>query len=111
MFGEWKVDVVYRPEYLGYAVYMSRKMRGRHDFLNASGKVTSVDEGKAMNLDKQYVFAILDPDQVQGIADAFANVGIHTVNDHKNAGLLEATQNHLEDMRSIVFKTKPDHRS
>jgi len=106
MFGDWKVDVVYRPEYLGYVVYMSRKMPNGQEFITKDGKTEVLKPGDFIKSDKQYCFAILDPDQVQRLADAFANKGIHTVNDNVNKGKLEATEKHLEDMRNIVFKGK-----
>lgn len=43
---------------------------------------------------------------LKGLAEALDKQGIKTENDFKIQGLLEAKENHLEDMRKLVFKGK-----
>ena len=43
---------------------------------------------------------------MQAFAEELASHGIKTDNDHKIAGLLEAKNDHLEDMRKLVFNQK-----
>jgi hypothetical protein len=100
--GEWKVQIVYQPSRLSNEVYICRRLSHGQEFLTKDGTSRVITEGGATN-DNLY-FAVLDDDQLQEFANALANKGVRTTNDSKNEGLLEATNNHLQDMRKLVFK-------
>jgi hypothetical protein len=100
--GEWKVQIVYAPGKISNEVYIYRKLPSGQEFLTKDGNSQMVTEGGPTN-DNLY-FAVLDDDQLQEFANALANKGVRTTNDSKNEGLLEATNNHLQDMRKLVFK-------
>jgi hypothetical protein len=104
-FGEWKAQLIERPGVVGYQLYLYRVQHDGKEFLKADGTAILVKAGALEDVDSIY-FASLTNDQIQTLAEAFANKGIQTQNDHKNAGLLEAQKAHLEDMRSLVFKKK-----
>lgn len=51
------------------------------------------------------ISGVLSGEFLQAFADELADKGIKNVNDHRIAGTLEATREHLADMRKLVFKS------
>lgn len=100
-FGDWKVQIINRPQYATYRVYMMQVMNGATMFFTHTGTVKTIKEGELAKEDDVW-FAEMSDEQLQAFADSLASKGIKTVNDHKNEGLLEATKYHLEDMRKIA---------
>ncbi len=49
------------------------------------------------------VSGMISEEFLQAFADELAKKGIKNVNDHRIAGTLEATREHLSDMRKLVF--------
>lgn len=54
-----------------------------------------------------YLPGRLGEEVMQAMAEAFAKRGIKTENDHKIQGTLEATNRHLEDLRTLLKLRKP----
>lgn len=74
------------------------------------GKMLSYDhEGKATEHDVQAADFAIEPtfvfkeSLVPQLLQALADRGFKTDNDHKIAGTLDATRDHLKDMQKIVF--------
>lgn len=101
-FGEWKADLIYKPEYLNDLLYLSTRTQAGIEFLTANGERKLVKPGETIKDD--LYFAMLEPEQLQAIAEAFANKGVKAGDTHRLEGLLEATKYHLEDMRRIAFE-------
>lgn len=104
-FGGWKAKLQdgWISGYAGTILFLYRDTKGGTQILTADGTVKMLKEGGSTNSNH---FAVLDDDQIQALAEAFATKGIKTNNDHKNEGLLEATKYHLEDMRKLALKGK-----
>lgn len=103
-FGGWKAYLEYRPDMLGYHLYLMRNTAGGREFLTENGTMKIVKLGEQYkNTDKLHFAYFEDDQQLQAIADAISERGVKSNNDHKNEGLLEATKAHLEDMRNLVF--------
>jgi len=49
----------------------------------------------------------LRPDEAQNLMDELWRAGLRPTEGSGSAGSLAATERHLADMRSLVFKTKP----
>lgn len=105
-FGEYQARLIDEPGYMGSKLFLYKINRGLGtEFLVHDGTVVLVKEGEVKDTYKLY-FALLEDEQIHAIAEAFAAKGVKTQNDHKLAGLLEAKNDHLEDMRKLVFKGK-----
>lgn len=52
----------------------------------------------------------LPQEQAQALMDQLWNCGLRPTEGSGSAGSLAATERHLEDMRSLVFKTPPKDR-
>lgn len=100
--GEWKVQIQYQPWSMYNRIYLIRSLPEGRSLLTHDGTIKGFKKGGQPSNDDY--FAEMDDEQLQAFADALANHGVKTVNDHHNAGLLEATKAHLEDMRTLVFK-------
>lgn len=100
-FGDWRVQIIDRPQYMTYRIYMSQVNNGVTIFLTHNGTEVTIQDGCIINEDDVW-FAEMSDDQLRAFADSLATKGIKTVNDSKNEGLLEATKYHLEDMRTLL---------
>lgn len=89
---------VYIMEYLG---------DGGREFTRADGTKYLEKHGEQAK-DEDIVFCHLPIKADKLLADELARLGVKTDNDHKIAGTLEATKEHLADMRALVFKEKPN---
>lgn len=99
--GEWKVQIIQRPQYMTSRVYLMQFTKGCTTFVTHDGLAINVVEGSEYKDDDVW-FAEMTSDQLQAFANSMASQGIKTTNDSKNEGLLEATKYHLEDMRKIA---------
>jgi len=52
-------------------------------------------------------FCMLNPEEAQQLMDALWTAGLRPTEGTGSAGALAATQAHLQDLRHLVFKTKP----
>ena len=52
---------------------------------------------------------LVGADIIKAIADALDRVGVRSDSDARISGLLDATNKHLEDMRTLVFRGKNPH--
>lgn len=105
--GEWQAQLVVDPPGVNGAVlYLYRRVDGqRNEFLTSRGEISQV-ERNGIPVGSDLSFAVLEPEQLKAIAEAFSKSGVKTVNEHKAQGLLEAKESHLQDMRALVFKGK-----
>lgn len=106
--GEWQAQLVKDPPGVyGAFLYLWRKSsNGDTEFLLKDGCVKAVPHGSSFPIGEDYSFALFEPEQLAAIAEAFSNSGVKTVSEHKIAGLLDAKDAHLQDMRALVFKGK-----
>lgn len=102
-FGDWEVQIHNQPGYMKNVIYLWRRMPHGTEFLTRKGELVTKEEGSR---NEDVYFAEMDDEQLQQLANAMAGHGVRTTNDSKNEGLLQATQAHLQDMRSIVFKNR-----
>lgn len=102
--GEWIVDIHQTPWNRTNRIYLGRVTPQGHTLVTHDGVAKDFKEGQT-NSEDDY-FTEMTDEQLQAFADALAKRGVKTVNDHHNAGLLEATKAHLEDMRTLVFKSR-----
>lgn len=102
--GDWEARLVEVPATFGYELWLSRHTPQGREVLTHKGKRVLLKETDTGQSDLYFV-SFESIEQVSALADAFANYGLKTVNDHKNEGLLLAKDAHLQDMRALVFKT------
>lgn len=95
------IKIQYEPERIGWAVYEYRAgANGYKEFKDAKG-----------NWKQAVVGTLVEPtlyiEDLAEWAEAIRDAGVKLPSDHKLEGVLEAQSRHLEDMRSLVFKSKP----
>lgn len=103
-FGEWQVAIIERPGWDGSRIYLYKREGANSVFVKSDGIAITHQEGDP-HTDDDY-FCDMTREQIQALADGLAKAGVRTTNDAKNEGLLQAKQDHLEDMRRLVFKGK-----
>jgi len=104
--GDWKVRID-RPIWQhGLSFYVLRHTGGFLELLQADGKLIRIADGATSDKIKPtFVLSGLDGKQMMiALAEALETEGVKTPNDFKVQGLLEATREHLSDMRKLVFK-------
>lgn len=102
----WEARVVFEPGRLANAVYLIRvSPYGVRKYLVGKDKVISVEKGKATTED--LVFAYLDSDQLNALMSAFDAFGVKKPDAGFTEGKLEATEKHLEDMRTMLSLNLP----
>jgi len=75
--------------------------RARVFYTKGGEEAHTVQDGSVLQ-DEEILFARIPEAALKAFADALAERGVKTDNDHKIAGTLEATKYHLEDMRKIA---------
>lgn len=71
-----------------------------YNFFNNESEVI----GRLDEIPEEYKMYIREPDVFfKKLAEVLDNRGVKTESDHKIEGLLEAKDNHLQDMRKLVF--------
>jgi hypothetical protein len=103
--GDWQAKIVEQFGWAGYELYLWRRSAsGPKEALTHDGKLVELKEGL---VDPDTYFARFeDREQLQALADAISAFGVKTPDNHHLEGLLEAQAKHLDDMRTLVFKTK-----
>lgn len=102
-FGEWEAKLVDNFDLMLVDMYLTRRTTQGREALTSKGTIVQIkDEVNSDNLR----FARLERGQLQTIAEAFAQYGVKTIDNHRAEGLLEATKYHLEDLR-VIAKLKP----
>lgn len=105
MYDSWEARIIFKPGIINNGVYLSRvRERGSREYLLADGSTITIKEG--MPLKEDPVFATLDDDQLNALQIAITAHGIKPPEASYIQGKLEATERHLEDMRSIVGHVK-----
>lgn len=109
--GKWEVRIRRPIDRLGGEVYICRHNNAAREtqMLNVGkdGTLTAypVKAGEAIVAP---TFSINDEHELRGIMQAFSEaadeLGVKRPDDSHNAGKLEATEKHLEDMRKFAFK-------
>lgn len=103
---DYKVHIEQHPMGLFYKVFLYRVTTAGivHYFIDGDTVKTEMVKEGTIEFPKPTL--TVPGEFLQPFADALANGGVKTHNDHKNEGLLEATREHLADMRSLVFDKK-----
>jgi hypothetical protein len=105
MFGEWEVKIVDSIVRMGYYIYLTKRTKEGRVFISNNGEMIHTLTGEQIDKNEEEIsFAFLEPDQLKALAEGISAAGVKTQSDFKNEGLLQATNKHLEDMRSLVFK-------
>lgn len=107
MGGEWRCFVEYRPGVMGTFLYVMQRLDTTHTrFLTKGGdEVLTVEDSAPTK--KEVYFARFEDDYIgQLIVQALDKHGIKAPAQSFVEGKLEATEKHLEDMRSIVGHVK-----
>jgi hypothetical protein len=85
------------------SVYLVRRDGAGRVYLLPNGEARRVEQGRAVN-DEEVRFALLDHDQLQALGRAISEKGYKAPDTHLIEGKLQATERHLDDMRTLVFK-------
>ncbi len=104
----WEARVVFNPGRITNSIYISRYRPGHggvREFLRPDDMVVTQIPGKPLK-EEEIVFANLDDDQIRALVVAFDKHGVKRPDAGFTEGKLEATEKHLEDMRSIVGHIK-----
>lgn len=98
------MQVKFENDYLhsSVKVYLFEDGNRARTFYSKGGEEAHTVESGSQLKDEDIMFARIPNDALQAFAEALAERGIKTDNDHKIAGTLEATKYHLEDMRKIA---------
>jgi len=102
--GEWTAHIEYRPDWLGFVLFLWKDSDGKREFITQNGEVHVVRPGEALKTEEHYFARFEDDQQLQALAEAISKRGVKADNEHKTEGLLKATKYHLEDMRRLVFE-------
>lgn len=95
----WKIKIVDVGWKLERDVYIFRKgINGRTEVLQPDGTIQSFEEGSSMDYNP---FLSMDNEMMQAFADELSNKGIKPQQGFTD-GKLEATQKHLDDMRTLL---------
>ena len=100
----WEAKIVECPGIMLKELYLFRDGPEGREFITHSGSIAIKKHGDYI-VSEELHFARMSDNQLQAFANGLALEGIKTTNDSKNEGILQATERHLEDMRSLVFKT------
>jgi len=99
IYSDWNIKIVDVGFKLERDVFIWRNCGGETEVMSG-GKMVKISGGDM--LPKEPTFS-LTPDQLQMLADELANKGFSPTKEYIS-GRLEATIDHLEDMRKLVFK-------
>lgn len=103
----WECKIVFRPDWLAHAVYMTRDNGQDREYLTGTGtQHTIIRAGRHEAVKDDPVFAVLDDDMIHALGAAINEAGYRVPNEHLIEGKLTATERHLDDMRALVFKKK-----
>lgn len=98
----WRVDIEYRPGELSTFIYVSRWLGHERQFLTKGGEETVMV--KKGDFRGEVHFARYEDDMVgRLIVEALDKRGVKAPAQSFVQGKLEATEKHLEDMRTFAF--------
>lgn len=94
------IQIQYSVDMLGWCVYKYEQgSDGRRYYRDRDGGTITPKEGERIE-------PLLIIEDLEEFAEAISKVGIKPKSDYKLEGILEATKDHLEDMRALVFSAK-----
>ena len=96
----WTIKIVDVGYKFARDIYIFRRMLGGAEFIQDNQTALFVSEGSA---EQPKPTISLDPEALQALADELAKVG-YAPQKGFIEGKLDATEKHLEDMRTLVFK-------
>lgn len=92
------------PEAMAYGLYMFRRLPdGSREFQTQQGTIVRLKPAEASNR-PLYLTLIADLSSLKSLVDEAESIGIYTDNTARAEGELNATKQHLFDMRAIVYK-------
>ena len=94
----WIVRIREQGYSVNKEVFIFRRFGGKVEVVHGNGTMTTYDEGEAI---ENIPTIILTPGMLQSLADALAENGIKPQEGFLE-GKLEATVNHLKDMRTLL---------
>lgn len=100
----WEVDI--RTDFLRAddLLYITRYSNGRREFLTHGGReVKTLQEGELAS-DDELCFARIPRGVLRSVVTAATDAGVKPEKQSFIEGKLDASLNHLEDMRKLVFK-------
>ena len=107
MNGEWRCFVEYRPGIMGTFLYVMRRLDTTHTQFLTKGGDEQITISESETTKKEVSFAHFQEDYVgRLIVEALDKHGIKAPSQSFTEGKLQATEKHLEDMRSIVGHIK-----
>lgn len=101
---QWICKIVFRPDMITNAVYLVQDHGNSRAYLQPDGIMVSYMKNSLP--EKDPYFAMLDDDQLRALQSAISDHGVKPPEASYTQGKLEATEKHLEDMRSIVGHVK-----
>lgn len=97
----WQAQIVFTPGRIANAIYLSRSREfGVREFLKSDDTIITVKNGEPSD---NIEFAYLDDDQLRALMVALDNHGVKRPDAGFTEGKLEATEKHLEDMRTFAM--------
>jgi len=107
-FGDYEVLIVQRPLVAPYRIFMYRKISDTEvEYVTKNGIEICKDEYKYFDEEK-FMFGQMYDGQLRNFADAITKMGIQPKDVSVAEGKLQATEKHLEDMRTLVFNKKKE---
>ena len=101
----WEAIIQFRPAMMSNAVYLVRRTHiGAREYLKGNGTVITFTAEDYIKESDDPIFAWLDDSMLAALAAAITKQGIKTPDQNLIQGKLEATERHLEDMRTIALK-------
>ena len=100
----WQIRIVDKGYAFSRDVFIFRKLPGGAEFIQKDDTCVFIAEGSAI---KPKAAIELEPEQLQALADELSKVGYKPQKGFME-GKLKATEKHLEDMRTLVFKPSLD---
>lgn len=97
----WIVKIIDKGFKFERDIYIYRKLGERMEIMGADNTLNAIEIGGAIP-DKPTLS--LNPETLQAFANALNDIGINPQREFIEGKLL-ATEKHLEDMRTLVFKS------
>lgn len=110
--GDWKVRIEPIMFCDGIRFYIWRSRSGYTEHLGKDGYIQVVPEGMATIIDPTLELKGFEARSIMAaLAEALADQGVKTPNDHRLQGVLDAQTAHLQDMRTPLKLNKPSGES
>lgn len=99
------IDVHYSVDHIAWCIYKYEKdFNGKRYYRDSKGNTVEVKKGERV----EPMCIIEDMDE---LLEAISKAGLKPKSDWKLEGVLEATKDHLEDMRTLVFSAKKEKKT